>query len=111
MKLSEHFHEHGWAHVPRAFCPEAAAAMREAVWGVLADGGIHRDNPSTWTVERPAHLQKLKEHPEFRAVGGPTVFAAIDTILAGRAYETPKDWGALFVTFPSKEKWEIPVNG
>lgn len=111
MELIEHFHEHGWARVAQAFCPEAAAAMREAVWQALADGGIHRDEPSTWALERPTHLQRLKEHPVFRAVGSPGVLAAIHTILAGRAYEMPKIWGAIFVAFPGKDKWGIPVSG
>jgi ectoine hydroxylase-related dioxygenase (phytanoyl-CoA dioxygenase family) len=111
MELIDHFHEHGWTRVAQAFCPEAAAAMREAVWHALADGGIHRDEPSTWTLERPTHLQRLKEHPVFRAVGSASMLAAIHTILAGRSYEMPKNWGALFVTFPGKNIWGIPVSG
>jgi ectoine hydroxylase-related dioxygenase (phytanoyl-CoA dioxygenase family) len=111
MELIEHFHEHGWARIPQALCPEEASAMREAVWHVLADVGIRRDEPSTWTVERPTHLQRLKEHSTFRGVSSPSVLAAIDTILAGQVYETPKNWGALFIAFPSKNAWRIPVSG
>jgi hypothetical protein len=66
MERIKQFHEHGWARLPRAISPEAAAAMREAVWHVLADGGICRDKPATWTVQRPTHLQRLKDHPAFR---------------------------------------------
>jgi ectoine hydroxylase-related dioxygenase (phytanoyl-CoA dioxygenase family) len=106
-----HFHEHGWARVPQAFGPDAAAAMREAVWQVLADDGIRRDAPSTWTLERPTHLQHLKEHPTFRAVGSPSVLAAIDSVLAGQSYEAPKNWGALFIAFPSRDSWGIPTSG
>jgi hypothetical protein len=111
MELIEHFHEHGWARVPQAFGPEASAAMREAVWRVLADDGIHRDEPSTWILERPTHLQRLKEHPAFRAVGGPSVLAAFDAILAGRAYEAPKNWGAPFIAFPTGDRRGIPTSG
>lgn len=111
MDLIEHFHEHGWARVPQAFGPEAAAAMREAVWQVLAEEGIRRDEPSTWTVERPTELQRLKEHSAFRAIGSPGVLAAIDAILAAQAYETPKNWGAVFVAFPGKNAWGIPAGG
>jgi len=111
MELIEHFHEHGWARVPQAFGPEAAAAMREAVWHVLAGDGIRRDEPSSWTLERPTHLQRLKEHPVFRAVGSPSVLAAIDAILAGRAHETPENWGALFIAFPAGDKRGIPASG
>jgi ectoine hydroxylase-related dioxygenase (phytanoyl-CoA dioxygenase family) len=106
-----HFHEHGWARVPRAFGPEAAAAMREAVWQVLAEDGIRRDAPSTWTLERPTHLQRLKEHAAFRAVASPSVLAAIDAVQSGQSYETPKNWGALFIAFPSRNPWGIPASG
>ena len=68
MEVLAHFHEHGWARIPRALCPDTAAAMRAAAWQALGDAGIRRDAPSTWTVERPAHLQSLKEHPVFRDV-------------------------------------------
>src|SRR5579864_4744257 len=111
MESIEHFHQHGWTRLPQAIFPEATAAMREAIWHVLADDGICRDEPATWTVERPSHLQRLKDHPVFRAVGSQSVLAAIDTILAGQVYEMPKDWGALFIAFPSKDKWGIPVSG
>lgn len=84
--------------------------MREAVRRVLADSGIHRDEQSTWTLERPAHLQCLKEYPAFRAMGSPSVLAAIDAIL-GPVYEAPKNWGAPFIAFPGKDKWGIPVSG
>jgi ectoine hydroxylase-related dioxygenase (phytanoyl-CoA dioxygenase family) len=111
VELIAHFHEHGWTRVAQAFSPEAAAAMREAVWHALANGGLHRDAPSTWTLERPTHLQRLKEHPAFCAVGSPSVLAAIDAILAGRGCERPTNWGAVFVAFPSKSPWGIPVSG
>ncbi|MBV9993445.1 MAG: phytanoyl-CoA dioxygenase family protein [Alphaproteobacteria bacterium] len=107
----EHFHEHGWALLPRALCPEEAAAMRGAVWHALADVGIRRDQPSTWTVERPAHLQRLKEHPAFRSVSSPRLLAAIDAILGGRTYQRPKNWGALFIAFPAENAWNIPASG
>lgn len=110
MKLVEHFQEYGWVRVPQAFGSEAAAAMRDAVWKVLADDGVHCDDPSTWTLERPTHLQRLKEHPAFHAAGSPSVLTALDAIL-GQAYERPKNWGALFIAFPAKERWSIPASG
>jgi len=111
MTLIEHFHEYGWVRVPRAFSSEAAAAMREAVWQALADDGIRRDDPRTWTLERPTGLQRLKEHPAFHTAGSPSVLAAIGAVLAGQAYEMPKNWGALFVAFPTRDAWSIPASG
>src|SRR5215469_15429797 len=111
MELIEHFHGHGWARIPQAISPDAAAAMRDAVWLVLGDAGIRRDEPSTWTVERPGHLQDLKENPLFRPAAGTGVLAVIDTILEGRVYERPKNWGALFIAFPGKNAWSVPASG
>ena len=94
-----------------AFSPEAAAAMREVVWQRLADDGIEQDYPSTWTVERPGHLQRLRSHASFRQVASGDVLAAIDAIMEGRPYPAPRDWGSLFIAFPTAQPWRIPVGG
>jgi ectoine hydroxylase-related dioxygenase (phytanoyl-CoA dioxygenase family) len=111
MELLEHFHEHGWARIAQGLRPDTATAMREAVWHALAETGVRRGEPSTWTVERPTHLQRLKEHPVFRTISSPSVLAAIDAILAGQTYEAPENWGALFIALPSRDAWDIPVSG
>ena len=106
-----HFRAYGWMRVPQVFDAEAGAAMRDAVWAVLAQAGIERDRPETWTVERPAHLQRLKADPAFLAVGSKTLFTAIDAVLEGRPYERPKDWGGFFLAFPTDTPWAIPTAG
>jgi len=106
-----HFREHGWMRIPQAFDAAAAAAMRDAVWDALAPAGIRRDQPSSWTVERPVHLQHLKDNPLFGAVGGKALHAAIDAALEGRPYETPANWGAFFIAFPSAAGWGVPTSG
>jgi hypothetical protein len=107
----DHFREHGWMRVPHAFDSEEAAAMCDAVWRVLAEVGIHRDRPESWTVERPAHLQKLKDDPAFNAVGSPRLLAAIGQVLEGRPFDLPQNWGTCFLAFPSAEPWSIPASG
>jgi len=107
----EQFHEHGWMRLSEAFSSEAAAAMRAVVWHGLSAKGIERDDPSTWTVERPAHLQGLRAHAAFRDVASPAVLAAIDAIMEGRPYPAPKDWGSLFIAFPNGEQWRLPAGG
>jgi ectoine hydroxylase-related dioxygenase (phytanoyl-CoA dioxygenase family) len=97
--------------LPQAFGAKAAAAMREVVWRALADVGVRCEKPSTWTVRRPAHLQRWKSDPVFRAVGSHRVLTAIDTILAGQAYEIPRNWGAFFIAFPTKDEWGVPASG
>jgi ectoine hydroxylase-related dioxygenase (phytanoyl-CoA dioxygenase family) len=107
----EHFHEHGWMRLPQAIDAAAAAEMRDLVWAELAADGILRKDPATWRVERPAHLQRLRDHPAFQVVGSEAVLAAIDAIMQGRAYESPRNWGSLFLAFPSVGEWEIPQGG
>ena len=105
------FHERGWTRLTGAFSLDAAAAMREVIWHGLAEQGIARDDPATWTVERPAHLQSLRSNPVFRQVASPETLAAIDVILGTRAYPQPKDWGSLFIAFPAGRPWSLPTAG
>jgi hypothetical protein len=42
-----HFPVHGWMRVPSAFTADEAAAMRDAVWRVLATRGIRKGEPSS----------------------------------------------------------------
>lgn len=97
--------------VRAAFSVDEAAAMRTAAWGALANAGISRSDPSTWTKERPEHLQHVKHHPAFRAVASARTLEAIDAALEGQAYERPTNWGALFLAFPSHHAWTVPAHG
>ena len=107
----EHFRVHGWMRVRAAFSVGEAAAMREAAWRALAKVGIQQSDRSTWTKERPEHLQDVKDDPAFRAVGSARLLKAIDAALEGHTYETPKNWGALFLAFPSHDAWNVPSRG
>jgi Phytanoyl-CoA dioxygenase (PhyH) len=94
------FLEDGYVRVPHAFTAEEAAAMRDAVWCELARRyGIDRDDRSTWRVEVPHHLQALKKYPAFAAIESDVTGAALDDVL-GPGWIRPKNWGALFLTFP-----------
>jgi phytanoyl-CoA dioxygenase PhyH len=97
--------------VRSVFSRDKAAAMRSAAWRALANIGISESDPSTWIKERPEHLQQLKADPAFRAVGNARLLAAIDAVLEGQAYERPKNWGALFLAFPSMHPWNVPSRG
>ena len=107
-----HFQTHGWVRIAGAFSADAAAAMRDVVWRALAERGIHRDDPATWTEERPQHLQHLKSDPAFRAVASDRTLAAIDEVLGGQPWRRPKDWGAFFLVFPALDRrpWDVPDN-
>ena len=107
----EHFRIHGWMRVQQAFSADAAAAMRDVVWAGLAGAGIRRGAPATWTVERPTGLQSLKTDPVFDAVASQRLLATVGDILETRSFEKPKNWGALFIAFPSEGDWEVPSGG
>jgi len=107
----EHFRVHGWMRVRSAFSVDEAAAMRAAAWRELAKVGIRQRDPSTWTKERPDHLQCVKDDPAFRAVASARLLEAIDAVLEGQAYERPKNCGALFLAFPSNQSWDVPSRG
>lgn len=107
----EHFRTHGWMRLRQAFSADEAARMQEVVWAGLERVGVRRDAPSTWTIERPTHLQHLKTHPAFEAVGSERLLAAVEAILETRTFERPKTWGALFLAFPGGGEWEVPAEG
>jgi hypothetical protein len=109
--VKDQFQTDGWVRVAGAFGAREAAAMREVVWRALATIGILRDDPTTWTVERPQHLQHLKADPVFSAVGSVRTVEAIGDVLGGQRWRLPKDWGAFFLVFPAPRPWGIPTDG
>jgi hypothetical protein len=97
--------------IPAAFSAAQAAAMRDAVWRALESAGIRRDRPSSWTTERPTHLQHLKADPVFGAVRSTRVLAAIEAVLEGQPVDEPRSAGAVFLTCPGRRPWVIPTSG
>jgi hypothetical protein len=71
---------------------------------------LHID-PATWTKTRPEHLQHLKSHPAFRAIGTARTLGSIKDVLAGQNLPLPKNWGAFFLHFPSPGDWGVPDSG
>ena len=81
----------------------------------LAGARGSRDPPracrSSWTDERPIHLQQLKKDPVFDAVRSPRPRAAIEAALRGQPDHEPKNCGAFFLAFPSNGAWGVPTSG
>jgi hypothetical protein len=101
----------GLLHLGRAFSPAAAAAMCDRLWEFLASRhGIHRGEPSTWTVEYPAGFQPVTHSGAFRAVGGEPLCAALDALLGAGQWARPRWWGRPLVTFPQDGPWELPAR-
>jgi phytanoyl-CoA dioxygenase PhyH len=108
----EDFRTHGWICVPAAFSADDAAAMCDVIWERgLAQMGILRNDSSTWTKDRPEHLQHLKSDPAFRAIGSARTMGAIKDVLEGREWQRPTDWGAFFLQFPTRREWNVPASG
>jgi hypothetical protein len=107
----EHFRTHGWVRVSAAFSAGDAAAMCDVIWAALTKACIRRNDPSTWTVARPVHLQHLKADLAFHAVGSERTLQAIDEVLEGQSWQKPRDWGAFFLQFPIGREWDIPSTG
>jgi hypothetical protein len=106
-----HFRTFGWVRVAEAFAAGDAAAMCTVIWGALAEVGIQRSDPSTWTKTRPEHLQHLKCDPVFGAIGTDRTIGAIKQVLEDQPLPMPKDWGAFFLHFPTGGAWDIPSTG
>jgi Phytanoyl-CoA dioxygenase (PhyH) len=106
----EHFRARGFMRVPGAFSRHEAEAMRAAVWRVLEGSNIREGEPSTWTTERPTHLQELKDDPVFGAAWGPRTRAAIGQILESASWPDARSWGGFFITFPSAGEWNVPSS-
>jgi len=85
--------------------------MCDVIWAALDKAGIRRDDPSTWTIARPEHLQHLKNDPAFQAIGSERTAGAIDEVLEGQPWERPTDWGAFFLQFPLGQEWDVPSRG
>jgi hypothetical protein len=107
----EHFRTYGWVRIPSAFRAADATAMCEVVWAALEKVGIRRHDSSTWATARPVHLQHLKTHPAFCAIGSARTIEAIDEVLEGQPWRKPRDWGAFFLQFPIGREWDIPNTG
>lgn len=107
----ERFRTHGWIRIRAAFSADDAAAMCDVIWNALAEVGIRRNDSSTWTKERPEHLQRLKGDPAFRAIGSVRTTSAIDEMLEGQPWQMPRDWGAFFLLFPTRREWDVPSTG
>lgn len=104
------FEERGWTLISGGVSASDAEAMRNALWLALADHGIHPKDLSTWTVERPARLQRLRDDPAFRWHPTAPLMQAIEAIV-GPGFDPPKDWGSAFIAFPSAAPWDVPHKG
>ena len=107
----DEFRTTGLLSLEEAFPRATAEAMCNRLWEFLASrDAIHRDEPSTWTVEYPAGFQPVTHSGAFRAVGGGPLCAALDALLGAGQWARPRWWGRPLVTFPQDGMWELPTR-
>ena len=116
MKLSvsqrEEFDRWGLLRLPHAIPPAEAAQLHDLVWEQLSrEHGIERDQPDSWTIERPQGFKAISRSELFSRTGvGPIGDAADDLMGEGR-WQPAKNWRP-FVTFPVPGvSWDVPVSG
>lgn len=97
--------------LPGYFPAGDMAAMADAVWSDMHRRfGIDRQQPETWTIERPGKFQGLVRSGALRAFGSERLFAIGDAFLGEGAWLKPKphQTGAPLVTFSTGAKWDVP---
>ncbi|MGA0600410.1 hypothetical protein ACO2Q3_06855 [Caulobacter sp. KR2-114] len=107
----ERFDQDGVLRLP-GFLPAAdAAAMADALWADLRRRfDIRRDDPASWTVQRPAQFQTLVRAGAFarlERLGYPELAQAF---LGEGCARGSKAWALPLVTFPTGETWDVPHN-
>lgn len=107
----DEFRTTGLLRLRGAFPQATAEAMCDRLWEFLARRyAIHRDERSTWTVEKPAGFQPVTRSGAFRAVGGGPLCAALDALFGTGRWARPRWWGRPLVTFPGDGPWELPAG-
>jgi hypothetical protein len=107
----QHFIEHGFVRLDRAFPRELADAGRAILW---RDTGCDPDNPATWT--RPVVRLGYYGQPPFKAaVNTPVLHAAFDQLVGPGRWFPRQDLGSFPVRFPSAEDpgdagWHVDVS-
>lgn len=89
--------------------PATAEQMCDQVWAFMAQRhGIQRDDPTTWTVEKPSKFQPLTRGRVLEPIASAPIRAALDELMPDWA--APPRWGRPLVTFPtSAGHWEVPT--
>ena len=92
--------------LPQATAGAMCDRMREFLASRYAS---HRDERSTWTVEKPA-FQPVTRSGAFRAIGGDPLCVALNALFAAGQWASPRWWGRPLVTFTGDGPWELPVR-
>jgi ectoine hydroxylase-related dioxygenase (phytanoyl-CoA dioxygenase family) len=111
----EQFIEEGYTRLEEAFPRQQALAAQSFLWERLAERGVRRDDPSTWT-EPMVRINETYDDPVFQACVTPRLVAAIEDLVGPGRYaeaEQKTRWGWWPVNFSlgSHEPWNVPTTG
>lgn len=108
----QQFDRLGIVRLRQAIALPDVATMCNQVWGFLSSKyEIKRDDPKTWTLEKPWHFQTLSRSGVFNPMGSSAVSTALDELLGVENWRRPRTWGRPLVTFPQVDaSWEVPYT-
>jgi hypothetical protein len=109
------FIDRGHVALPGAFDPSDAAEAREFLWERLAERGVLKDDPATWT-EPMVRIREVYDAPAFRACDTELIADAIEDLIGrGRWRERGQvnRWGWWPVNFAegADRPWTVPATG
>jgi hypothetical protein len=101
----------GCVAVRGAFARADAQRMRDIVWRRLADFSIVRDDRATWNRQF-AHLNTIGRDYAFAAILSDRLRGAFDQLAGPGHWRARRNWGGVFVTFPSGDgPWRLADGG
>jgi hypothetical protein len=111
----EQFIECGYVPLRQAFACQDALAVQDAIWERLAERGIHRSDPATWT-EPVVHIKENYSGPVFEACMTPRFADAIEDLVGPGRWRyrgVPYGWGWWPVNFSrgADQPWTVPTKG
>lgn len=101
------FQQWGLLRLPAAVDAADAEQMCDRVWDFMASKHrIRRDDPATWTVERPRKFRALTRSGALDQIGSAPIRAALSELMPTRQ----RMQGQPLVTFPVPgQSWDVPT--
>lgn len=104
----QRFDERGLVRLEGLVPPKTAEALADRLWANLASkDGVRRDDPKSWSVERPWAFQAIRGSGAFLGMATPELRGVLDDVMGGPWIE-PKAWGQPLVCFPQAAPWTLP---
>ena len=109
------FIECGSVKLEEAFPRRNALAAQDFLWERLAERGVQKDNPATWTAPM-VHLQETYTDPVFQACETERLADAVEDLVgagrwAGRGEPAPWGWWPVNFALGAEKAWDVPTGG